>query len=691
MSTNKLSLTSPISDLYSKKSKTVEKLNSINIETVEDLLWVLPKKIVRLPDVAAFKFANIGSYFRGLGHVVSVQARPNFKARGKGRASLYNITANVQDKFSGDVLSLKFFNCYGSVKSKIESLKEIEFLGVVSEFNGVVQIANPEFNSPESFAGETGLKIQYPTIASVSTVHLKKVIDKIPAYLWLEIEENLPKEIIEKHSLFSRQDAFRYLHGKIDIEKWNEADFEKSKERLIYEEFFNDQVKINLRKKSRKSFQGIQLGISQDELVKSESLYPYELTDDQKSTLKDVISDMDSGTPMMRLVQGDVGCGKTTVAVLASYLTIKKGYQAALMCPTESLAQQHYESINKVLPDGISIALLLGSSSTKEKNQVLEGLKNGTIEFIIGTHSLFQDSVEFKNLGLSIIDEQHKFGVEQRLKLVGKGAGSHCLIMSATPIPRSLSLTQYGDLDISIIKTMPSGRKGSQTRIVTPENFPKFLGFLKTRIEMGEQAYILVPAITESPDQNIKNLETTLERFKHFFPQFKVAPLHGQMKPEEKARAFKDFGEHKIDILVATSVIEVGINVTNSTIMGILNPERFGLSSLHQMRGRVGRGDKPGFCFLITDRILQPETMHRLQVIEKYNDGFKIAEEDLKIRGEGDLFGSEQSGVVTQKRISNIIMHQDILYRVIQDISHIDDLTPYQNNLASDEKIYTTI
>lgn len=691
MSTNKLSLTSPITELYARKSKTVEKLNSANIITIEDLLWVLPKKIVRLPDVAAFKFANLGSYFRGQGKVISIQAKPNFKASGRGRAPLFNITANVQDKFSGDVLSLKFFNCYGSVRSKIESMKEIEFLGVVSEFNGAIQIANPEFNTPESFAGETGLKIQYPTTATVSTAHFKKVIDKIPAYLWLEIEENLPPEIIEKNSLISRMEAFRYLHGKIDIEKWTEDEFEKSKERLIYEEFFNDQVKIGLRKKSRKDNGGLVIDINNEQLIDSFKLYPYELTDDQKTTLEDVLQDLKSGSPMMRLVQGDVGCGKTTVAVLASYLMIKQGFQSALMCPTESLALQHFEGISQILPDDIKIALLLGSSTTKEKNEILEGLKSGEINFVIGTHSLFQESVEFNNLGLSIIDEQHKFGVEQRLKLVRKGEGSHCLIMSATPIPRSLSLTQYGDLDISIIKTMPSGRKGSQTRIVTPDNFNKFLSFLKTRIEMGEQAYILVPAITESPDQNIKNLEVTLKRFTHFFPNYRISPLHGQMKSDEKAQVFKDFGNHKIDILVATSVIEVGINVINSTIMGILNPERFGLSSLHQMRGRVGRGDKPGFCFLITDRILQPETMHRLQVIEKYNDGFKIAEEDLKIRGEGDLFGSEQSGVVTQKRISNIILHQEVLYRVIQDLSLVKDLTPYQHRVADDEKIYTTI
>jgi len=691
LSTNKLLLTSSINDLYKKSSKTVEKLNSANINTIEDLLWVLPKKIVRLPEVNSFKFSNIGSYFRGIGKVISVQTKPNFRASGKGRASLFNLSVNVQDKLSSQLLTLKLFNCYGSVRSKIESLDEIEFLGVVSEFNGTKQIANPDFNSPELFNGESGLKIQYPTVATVSTNHFKKVIDRIPNDFWDSIQENLPVELISKNKLLSRAESFRYLHGKVESSKWSEDEFNRAMDRLIYEEFFNDQVKVNYRKQTRKSIEGLSITISDSELKDSFSLYPYELTEDQKTTLSDIVTDLKTGSPMMRLVQGDVGCGKTTVAVIASFLTIKKNKQVALMCPTESLALQHFESIAEILPSDIRIRLLLGSTSSSEKKSLLEDLEEGRVDLIIGTHSLFQDSVIFNDLGLSIIDEQHKFGVEQRLKLVRKGIGSHCLIMSATPIPRSLSLTQYGDLDISIIKSMPKGRKGAKTRIVTPENFDKFLGFIKARVEMGEQAYIIVPAITETPDQNMIDLELTLKRFRHFFPNYRVSPLHGQMKAHEKSQTFKDFTEHKIDILVATSVIEVGINVINSTIMGILNPERFGLSSLHQMRGRVGRGDKPGFCFLVTDRVLQPETMHRLQVIEKNSDGFKIAEEDLKIRGEGDLFGAEQSGVMTQKRISNVLIHQEILYKVIKDLPLLESLTPYYNNIVDDEKILTTI
>ncbi len=657
-------------------------------------MWVFPRKILKLPQITKFQNAKIDEYFRGAGKVLSVQARPNFKAKGKGKAMLYNISATVQDINSSQIISLKWFNCYSSMQKKIGSCESIEFLGVVSIFNEQLQIANPEFSILGESTIAEGLRIQYPTISSVTSTNFKKVIDKIPLELWDTLNEILPSSVLEKNNLIPRSDAFKYIHGKVELCDWDEDKLNQSIYRLKYEEFFLDQIKISIRKKARIDQEGIIISPSSENISSFLKMYPYPLTHDQEMAVNDIIVDLKSGQPMMRLVQGDVGCGKTTVAVIASALVISAGLQVALMCPTEALATQHYASLVEVLPSHMSIGILLGSTPVKSKNQILSDLKSGKINLIIGTHSLFQDSVEFSSLGLSIIDEQHKFGVEQRLKLVSKGVGSHCLIMSATPIPRSLSLTQYGDLDISVIKNMPSGRKGSKTRIVTPETFPKFLSFLKTRIEMGEQAYILVPAISESPDQNIRDLEKTFKKFKDFFPECRISELHGQMKSEEKANVFRAFKDHEIDILVATSVIEVGINVLNSTIMAILNPERFGLSSLHQMRGRVGRGEKPGFCFLVTERKLNPDSLHRLQVIENNTDGFQIAEEDLKIRGEGDLFGQEQSGVITQRRIANIITDQPILLKVISDFGEIsdgDEVNLLHDQLQTDEKILTTI
>jgi ATP-dependent DNA helicase RecG len=305
------------------------------------------------------------------------------------------------------------------------------------------------------------------------------------------------------------------------------------------------------------------------------------------------------------MVQGDVGCGKTVVAWLATRVVNLNGAQAALMCPTEALAIQHFESFRSMNPE-LKMDLLLGSTKAKEKKELLIRLKNGTTELIIGTHSLFQDSVVFNNLGLAIIDEQHKFGVEQRLRLVSKGEGTHSLIMTATPIPRTLSLAQYGDLDISSIRTMPAGRKGIKTRITEKPNYDKYIEFVKGRLSLGEQAYFVFPAIEESETLDIQNVKDAFKKYQRIFGQFKVAMLHGQMKADEKEKVVQDFRGKEYHILISTSVIEVGINIPNATVMAIYNPERFGLSSLHQLRGRVGRGEKAASASLCLTEIWIP-------------------------------------------------------------------------------------
>jgi ATP-dependent DNA helicase RecG len=438
------------------------------------------------------------------------------------------------------------------------------------------------------------------------------------------------------------------------------------------------------------------LKISEEILNKYISFFPYDLTTDQNKCLNEVKKDLAKDEPMMRMVQGDVGCGKTSIAFLAAAITIENHFQTALMCPTEALALQHFLSAEEFFHNTpVRIGLLLGSTSAKEKKIINKKLVDGEIDLIIGTHSLFQESVQFKSLALAIIDEQHKFGVEQRISLINKGQGTHCLIMSATPIPRSLSLTRYGDLDISIIRSMPAGRKGHKTRIVTPDTFSQYLSFIKTRLSMKEQVYIVVPAINESVEQEIHHLESALESYKKYFPEFRIKGLHGQMKSDEKQSIFKEFKNHEFDLLVSTSVIEVGINVPNATIMSILNPERFGLSSLHQLRGRVGRGDKTGFCFLVTDKQLATTSQERLKVIENHTDGFLIAEEDLKLRGEGDLFGKEQSGS-QQRKLANLILHSDLLEDARVDLEEAlkknDPIIEAQiAKISKDAKIFNTI
>lgn len=673
-----------------KPSPSFEKLATAGIKKLSDLLWILPLRIHKSPPPAPFRDAILEQYFRGSGKVIHVEIKPAFGRRGKGNILLYNGYAVVVDKLSEESLSLRWFNLYPNQKKQIEGLEYINFLGQVQEFKAQKQIINPQILTTEEVAPYI---IEYPTVNKIPGSTFKKIVELIPPVLWSKVPQILPELGYDKK--LSLGEAFKIIHGQIAPGNFNPKLKDQAEERLIYEEFLIDQLKIQTRRKFIKQ-KDAPIFKSNDKLIKNlKSTLPFTLTDDQDKVLGDILRDFTSGHPMMRMVQGDVGCGKTVVAYLASRVVTQLGYQVALMCPTEALAQQHFESFKELAPE-ISIELFLGSTKIKEKKSLLNKLKNGDINIVIGTHALFQDTVTFHKLGLAIIDEQHKFGVEQRLKLVAKGEGTHSLIMTATPIPRTLSLAQYGDLDISSIKTMPSGRKGIKTRITEKMNYAKYVEFVKSRLMQREQAYFVFPAIDESETLDLQNVKESLKKYQESFRGFKVEMLHGQMKPEEKQKVVQDFRDQKIHILVSTSVIEVGINIPNSTIMSIYNPERFGLSSLHQLRGRVGRGEKAGFCFLVLDKDLPPDSYHRLEVIEKNLDGFVIAEEDLKFRGEGDLFGVDQSGSVTTKKLANFLTHTAILEQVVADVeglkqTHPALLSPIFEKLAKDQKILDTI
>jgi ATP-dependent DNA helicase RecG len=683
---------SPIESLAKgkKPSPTLEKLADTGINKISDLLWILPLRIHKSPAPAAFREAQFDQFFRGSGKVIHTEIRPAFGRRGKGNILLYNGYVVLKDDLSNESMGLRWFNLYPNQKKQIEGLERINFLGQVQEFKAQKQIINPQILTTEEIAPYI---IEYPTLNKLPGSTFKKAIELIPPHLWSKVPQILPELGYDKK--LSLGEAFKIIHGRIAPEDFNAKLKDHAEERLIYEEFLIDQLKIQTRRKFIKQ-KDAPIFKTNDSLIKNQkSTLPFSLTDDQEKVLGDVLKDLASGHPMMRMVQGDVGCGKTVVAYLASRVVTQLGYQVALMCPTEALAQQHFDSFKEMAPE-ISIELLLGSTKAKEKKALLAKLKSGDINIVIGTHALFQDSVIFHKLGLAIIDEQHKFGVEQRLRLVAKGEGTHSLIMTATPIPRTLSLAQYGDLDISSIKTMPSGRKGIKTRITERVNYEKYVEFVKSRLMQREQAYFVFPAIEESETMDLQNVKESLKKYQESFRAFKVEMLHGKMKPEEKQKVVQDFRDQKIHILVSTSVIEVGINIPNSTIMSIYNPERFGLSSLHQLRGRVGRGDKPGFCFLVLDKDLPPEAHHRLEVIEKNLDGFVIAEEDLKFRGEGDLFGVDQSGSVTTKKLANFLTHTAILEQVVADVeklkvTHPALLNPIFEKLAKDQKILDTI
>lgn len=682
-----------------KVPKTILSLEEAGYTQLKDLLWLLPLRTSFKKNVDTFENIIENEHFCGVGKIISIQDKKNFWKKTKTKVPLSTLSVVIQDHYSDKTLKLNWFNCYPSVVQKISQLKYIIFDGEVTSFNNDFQISNPSFNElnndeltlPLNYWNNLPKKIivQYPTINSISPVHLSQVFEKIPLQLWDNITHKF-QDLFSHLNLRSLSDSFKVIHGKV-----NEHDltnhYEESISRLIYQEFFEEQIKIFSRRKTLKSCDSIQINKINNFIKTNESLFPYQLTKDQIKTFHEIESDITSNIPMMRMIQGDVGCGKTSVAFLSALYVIHSRHQVALMCPTETLAWQHFNTFRKLLEStNFKISLLLGSTKPKEKQQILEGLSLGEIDLIIGTHSLFQESVAYHSLALAIIDEQHKFGVNQRIKLVSKTKGCHCLTMTATPIPRSLSLTQYGDLDLSIIKTIPSNRKGTQTRIVNADTYPKYLSFIKTRIEMGEQAYIVVPSIVESELQDMANLEMVLELYNKYFPDFKISGLHGKLKTEEKDEILHKFKNNQIHILIATSVIEVGIDIPNSTIMAILSPERFGLSSLHQLRGRVGRGDKPGFCFLVNDKEISESSLYRLKILEQSHDGFFIAEEDLKIRGEGDLFGKDQSGG-TKYKISNIISNQDILEKVRIDLELLKEKYPedfasvvdqYENDLS---------
>ncbi|MBK23690.1 MAG: hypothetical protein CME70_06760 [Halobacteriovorax sp.] len=694
----KIKLDSPIELLFSSnKSKTLQSLQSAGVKTVYDLMWVFPLRIEKLPALLDFSNAIMGQYFRGLGIVKDIQKRPSNGMRGKGKIPLQNISVTVKDYYTDKYLSLKWFNSYPSITKKIEESKHLVFLGKLQEYNGSSQIVNPEINSIsvdeidriESNDSEE-LKIQYPTINKMKGFNIKRTIDSIPIELWDDIPELLLESELKENNFLEISHSLKLLHGILI--KYNTDDLEAAQRRLIFEEFFSEQTKLLLRKKDHKKLKAISFTEYPKNILES---FPHEFTEDQKSAYSDICSDFSSGEPMMRLLQGDVGCGKTWVAFATCLLSHSNGFQSAIMCPTESLARQHYQEATNLFPH-LNIKLLLGGTKASEKKEIYKDTESGSIDLVIGTHSLIQDDLKFSKLGIAIIDEQHKFGVEQRIKLVSKTKSGHCLIMTATPIPRSLSLTQYGDLDITTIKTIPSHRSGFKTRIVEEENFSKYLSFLKTRLSMNEQAYIVVPAIEDNEEMDIHNLEEVYQRFKTFFPTENIHPLHGKLTPSEKEEAFKNFKNGEIQILIATSVVEVGINVPNATIMTILNPERFGLSSLHQLRGRVGRGSKVGFCFLVIDKKLSKESRDRLNFIEKNSNGFDIAEEDLRIRGQGNILGKDQSGSDSFKRLANPIIHYPLLelarktlYKLSDNPS--DSFNSYIERVSKDTLIHNTI
>ena len=535
-------------------------------------------------------------------------------------------------------LTLTFFNQKYTAE-QLQYGKEYIFYGAVSgDFIGY-NMTSPVFESLDSPPVTTRRILPiYPLTAGLSNASVLKAVQQALA-LCDPPSEIIPEHIRRQYGILPADRAYTAIHQPASMEE-----AELARKRLIFEEFFIFSAGLSLMRASRAAKRTP--AYENTDLTAFYAALPFRLTGAQQRAIGEIARDLTRGTPMNRLVQGDVGSGKTMVAAAAAYLAVKNGCQAAMMAPTEILAEQHCKGLSKLLePLGVRCTLLTGSLTPKQKRERREQIAAGSTDFIIGTHALVSDTTTFSNLGLVITDEQHRFGVGQRSKLGAKGTDPHMLVMSATPIPRTLALILYGDLDVSVLDELPPGREQVDTFLVNESYRPRINAFIRKQVAEGHQVYVVCPAVEESEALNLKAAETWAETLQQtVFPELKVALLHGQMKGSEKDAVMSAFARQEADILVATTVIEVGVDVPNATLMVIEDADRFGLSQLHQLRGRVGRGSAKSYCIL-TSHNKNPETLQRIKAFCKTCDGFKIAEEDLALRGPGDFFGSRQSGL----------------------------------------------
>lgn len=549
----------------------------------------------------------------------------------------------------------------------------IDFIvfGKVGEFHGMLTMTHPEIEEFAKFSSHPQQDFigVYPTTektrkANITGKVMRSMMESAFARIGFNaIFETLPKYLLDEFQLPNLETTLRTLHMPQNLNQVSKAQL-----RIKFEELFWVQLVMAQRKQvNTVAIKGHQFIRANDNLLLRfyKEKLPFPLTRAQIRVMSEIRKDIESGKHMNRLVQGDVGSGKTLVAILAMLMAIDNGYQACMMAPTEILAQQHAKSIQELLEGlPISVALLTGSTTKKERTKIADGLLDGTINLIVGTHALLEDSVQFKNIGMCVIDEQHRFGVAQRAKLWSKNdIQPHVLVMTATPIPRTLAMTLYGDLDVSVIDELPPGRKPIKTSLLRDSQRQQMFSLIRDQIAQGRQAYIVYPLIQESERMDFKDLEAGYEQITKIFPepQYKTIMVHGKMKPSEKDEAMKKFASGEAQIMVATTVIEVGVNVPNATVMVIESAERFGLSQLHQLRGRVGRGADMSFCVLMAGNKLTSEGQTRLQTMVDTNDGFQLAEMDMKLRGPGDIEGTQQSGLPISFKLANLARDGQIL------------------------------
>ena len=648
----------------------------LGIHTLGDLLYYFPFRYIDKSKIYSIREIREDMPF------VQIKGKlSNLQTLGSGRSTRLSVMLHDE---SGQI-ELIWFAGIKWIREKLLYGKEYIVFGRPALFNRRFNITHPEIELVDSGKGsQANIKLQpfYNSGEKLSrrgldSKGIAKIIYSALQVMNNRVHENLPPSLLSQYRFLSREKALKAIHYPEDLNQ-----LEVARKRLKFEELFFIQLRLLKQKLIRtekvKGHAFVKVGEKFNRFY-AENL-PFELTNAQKKVMREIRNDMGSGKQMNRLLQGDVGSGKTLVALLGMLLSVDNGFQACMMAPTEILAQQHYHSITEFLQDlDIEIELLTGSTKTKKRKKIHEGLLNGKLNILIGTHALIEDTVQFKELGFVVIDEQHRFGVAQRAKLWSKSLiPPHILVMTATPIPRTLAMTLYGDLDYSVIDELPPGRKEIKTHHFYDKDRLKVFGFMRQQIEEGRQVYVVYPLIKESEKLDLKDLEDGYESIVRDFPRpkYQVSILHGKMKPADKDFEMARFVKGETQIMVSTTVIEVGVNIPNASVMVIENAERFGLSQLHQLRGRVGRGADQSYCILMSSYKLSTDGKKRLQTMVETSDGFEIADADLKLRGPGDMYGTQQSGILDLK-LADLVKDEKILKFAREKATELLEVDPH--------------